>query len=97
MLECELTGTLPPTRLPEVVWRAGLDLNPLDVTNPADLAWLEALIWPEHAHRRDRLRAADRELGADYFGTRNDSKQRERYLIRQLEALGHKVSIEPAA
>ncbi len=38
-----------------------------------------------------------RELGADYFDTRKDSKQRERYLIRQLEALGHKVSIEPAA
>jgi len=35
-----------------------LDLNPLDVTDPADLAWLEALIWPEHAHRRARLRAA---------------------------------------
>ena len=41
-----------------MVWRAGLDLNPLDVTDPADLAWLEALIWPEHAHRRARLRAA---------------------------------------
>jgi hypothetical protein len=47
-----------PAGLPEVVWRAGLDLNPLDVTDPADLAWLEALIWPEHAHRRARLRAA---------------------------------------
>jgi hypothetical protein len=41
-----------------VVWRAGLDLNPLDVTDPADVAWLEALIWPEHTHRRARLRAA---------------------------------------
>ena len=28
------------------------------MTNPADLAWLEALIWPEHGYRRDRLRAA---------------------------------------
>jgi len=28
------------------------------VTDPADVAWLEALIWPEHAHRRARLRAA---------------------------------------
>jgi hypothetical protein len=43
---------------PEVVWRAGLDLNPLDVTDPADVGWLDALIWPEHAHRRARLRAA---------------------------------------
>jgi hypothetical protein len=28
------------------------------VTDPVDVAWLEALIWPEHAHRRARLRAA---------------------------------------
>lgn len=38
-----------------------------------------------------------RELGADYFETRTDSKQRERYLVRQLEALGHKVTLDPAA
>jgi hypothetical protein len=58
VLECDATGLTPPRRLPEVVWRAGLDLNPLDVTDPADLAWLDALIWPEHTHRRARLRAA---------------------------------------
>jgi hypothetical protein len=58
ILDCAATGMALPAGLPEVVWRAGLDLNPLDVTNPVDLAWLEALIWPEHAHRRARLRAA---------------------------------------
>jgi hypothetical protein len=58
VLSCAASGMAPPARLPEVAWRAGLDLNPLDVTDPADLAWLEALIWPEHAHRRARLRAA---------------------------------------
>ena len=58
VLDCAATGMAPPAGLPEVVWRAGLDLNPLDVTDPADVAWLEALIWPEHAHRRARLRAA---------------------------------------
>jgi hypothetical protein len=57
LLECAATGMKPPARLPEVVWRAGLDLNPLDVTDPADLMWLDALIWPEHAHRRARLAA----------------------------------------
>ncbi len=38
-----------------------------------------------------------RELGADYFTRRDDAKKREHYLVRQLEALGHKVTIEPAA
>ncbi|WP_091554579.1 DUF2332 domain-containing protein [Micromonospora pattaloongensis] len=65
VLDCALTGTTPPTRLPEVAWRAGLDLDPLDVTEPADVAWLEALIWPEHHHRRDRLRAAAAIAAAD--------------------------------
>jgi hypothetical protein len=58
VLDCAATGMVPPAGVPEVVWRAGLDLNPLDVTDPADVAWLEALIWPEHEHRRARLRAA---------------------------------------
>ena len=65
VLDCALTGTTPPTRLPEIVWRAGLDLNPLDVTDPADLAWLEALIWPEQHNRRERLRAAAAIAAAD--------------------------------
>jgi len=37
------------------------------------------------------------DLGSDYFARRDDAKVRQRYLIRQLEALGHKVTIEPAA
>ncbi|MBF9133545.1 DUF2332 domain-containing protein, partial [Plantactinospora sp. S1510] len=65
VLECEATGMAPPARVPEVVWRAGLDLNPLDVTDPADVAWLEALVWPEHTHRRARLRAAAAVAAAD--------------------------------
>ncbi|MET7836137.1 DUF2332 domain-containing protein [Micromonospora sediminicola] len=65
VLDCVLTGVAPPARRPEVVWRAGLDVNPLDVTDPADLAWLDALIWPEHRHRRERLRAAAAVAGSD--------------------------------
>ncbi len=65
LLECAVTGMAPPVRVPDVVWRAGLDLNPLDVTDPADLAWLDALIWPEHTHRRARLRAAADVAAAD--------------------------------
>lgn len=58
VLQTTLTGAAPPTERPRVVWRAGIDLNPLDITNTADVAWLDALIWPEHGHRRARLRAA---------------------------------------
>jgi hypothetical protein len=58
VLDCAATGVTPPAGVPEVIWRGGLDLNPLDVTDPADVAWLEALTWPEHTHRRARLRAA---------------------------------------
>jgi hypothetical protein len=65
VLDCAATGLTPPARLPDVVWRAGLDVNPLDVTDQADVAWLDALIWPEHTHRRERLRAATAIAAAD--------------------------------
>ena len=65
LLDCAATGLPTPACVPEVVWRGGLDLNPLDVTDPRDLAWLEALIWPEHSHRRARLRAAAAVAAAD--------------------------------
>jgi hypothetical protein len=65
-LECRLDNDVPvPSRVPEVVWRAGLDLNPLDLTTADDLAWLEALVWPEHEERRRRLTAAADLLRAD--------------------------------
>ena len=65
VLDCAATGVTSPVRLPHVVWRAGLDLNPLDVTRPPDVAWLDALIWPEHTHRRARLRAAAAVVAAE--------------------------------
>lgn len=56
---CATDGPVPvPDRLPEVVWRAGIDLNPLDVTSDDDVRWLSTLVWPEHDHRRARLAAA---------------------------------------
>jgi hypothetical protein len=59
VFSCAVTGPAPlPTALPRIVWRAGLDLNPLDVASDADMAWLNALIWPEQEDRRRNLRAA---------------------------------------
>jgi hypothetical protein len=66
VLDCAVTGPVPvPDRLPEVVWRGGIDLNPLDVRHADDLAWLDALVWPEHDDRRARLRAAAGIAAAD--------------------------------
>jgi hypothetical protein len=66
VLECELRGgASAPTRLPEVIWRAGIDLNPVDITDPENLKWLENLIWPEHEARRRRLHAAAAVVAAD--------------------------------
>jgi hypothetical protein len=49
-----------PTALPRVIWRAGLDLDPVDLSDPDQTAWLEALVWPEQTDRLAKLRAAMR-------------------------------------
>ena len=54
-----------PAAQPQIVWRAGLDLNPLDVADPDQMAWLKALVWPEQTDRGDRLDAAIRIAAAD--------------------------------
>lgn len=58
-LQARVTGSAPlPDAIPTVVWRAGIDLNPLDVRDSDAMAWLEQLVWPEHDARRERLRQA---------------------------------------
>jgi len=59
LLTADATGPLPvPPAHPEVAWRGGVDLNPLDVVDPDAMAWLENLVWPEQDERRERLRTA---------------------------------------
>jgi hypothetical protein len=56
---CRPEGPVPlPDALPQVAWRAGIDLAPVDLTDPDAVAWLEALVWPEDDDRLHRLRAA---------------------------------------
>jgi hypothetical protein len=58
-LRCEPRGPVPlPSRLPAIAWRAGLDLNPLDVTDDDDVNWLKCLVWPGETDREQRLEAA---------------------------------------
>ncbi|MGM7669516.1 DUF2332 domain-containing protein [Microbacterium sp. A93] len=59
VIECGLgPGLTAPDALPQVSWRAGIDLTPVDVRDQEATDWLEALIWPEHRDRRERLRSA---------------------------------------
>lgn len=58
VLRCDYEGEKPPRALPQVVWRAGIDLNPLDISDPDEFQWLEYLIWPEHDARRRTLEGA---------------------------------------
>jgi hypothetical protein len=58
-LACQPRGPVPlPDRVPMVAWRAGLDLNPLDVTDEDDVRWLECLLWPGEHGRGERLAGA---------------------------------------
>jgi hypothetical protein len=58
VLDSAWSGGRPPTALPEVVWRAGIDLAPLDPADPSDRAWLDGLVWPGEEGRRERIAAA---------------------------------------
>jgi hypothetical protein len=59
ILRCEPRGPVPlPPRIPAITWRAGLDLNPLDVTSDDDVRWLSCLVWPGEGDRGLRLEAA---------------------------------------
>jgi hypothetical protein len=58
-LRCTVGGPVPlPAAVPPIAWRAGLDLNPLDVTRDDDVRWLSCLVWPGESDREDRLAAA---------------------------------------
>lgn len=58
VLDSEPRGAPPHVVIPEVAWRVGIDINPLDIRNDADVAWLRALLWPEHTDRLALLNAA---------------------------------------
>jgi hypothetical protein len=59
-LDCELRGEkLPPLGPnPNVASRVGLELNPVDLSEPDNRDWLRALVWPGTHGRFERLEAA---------------------------------------
>lgn len=64
VLEADIVGSTP-LELPEVVWRAGVDLAPLDAADPRDRAFLTALVWPGETGRVERIEAALDIVAAD--------------------------------
>ena len=51
-----------PSRLPSISARVGLDRNPIDLTDPSNVRWLLACIWPGTG-RQERASAAMRAAG----------------------------------
>ncbi|WP_311259640.1 DUF2332 domain-containing protein [Microbacterium sp. WCS2018Hpa-9] len=58
VLQSRVDGHLPTMRMPDIVWRAGIDLAPLDARVDRDRRWLQGLVWPGEEGREQRVRAA---------------------------------------
>lgn len=57
-LQCEVRGDsqLPlGETFPQVADRLGVDINPLDLSDPDDVTWLRAVVWPDQPERLRRL------------------------------------------
>ena len=102
-LHCTTSGPVPlPATLPQVVARIGIDLNPLDITDPDDLAWLRALVWqgPVEGERLQRLDAAAAVAAQEppvlLTGDLVERLREPAEALRQREALRHKADMEYA-
>jgi hypothetical protein len=62
LVSAGLRGSAPAGRLlgavPEIISRLGVDLNPVQLADPGQRAWLEAFIWPEDTSGLATLRGA---------------------------------------
>lgn len=61
LLPCRLDDVNSvPAGMPQVAWRLGIDLTPIDITDADAVAWLRTLVWPgpDHDGRVERLDAA---------------------------------------
>ena len=67
-LSTQVRGIVPLPSLPtglRIAWRAGIDLNPIDVTDADAMRWLRALIFPEHLERHQEIEAGARIVRAN--------------------------------
>lgn len=58
-VSCDVTGGVPPIadRLPPLTERLGIDLSPIDLSDPSDARWLLACVWPDTG-RAERVAAS---------------------------------------
>ncbi len=70
-LSGQVTGAMPPTTLPGIQGRVGLDQFPIEVGDHLERTWLLSCLWPDDVERFERLllaaevseqRAAERQL-----------------------------------
>jgi hypothetical protein len=67
-VDTEWRGAAPPPdldALAPIAERLGVDLHPVDATDPEERAWLRALVWPEHVDRHAQLGRALDAVAAD--------------------------------
>lgn len=67
-IDTDWRGAVPPPdldALPPIRERFGVDLHPVDATDPEERAWLRALVWPEHVDRHVQLGLALDAVAAD--------------------------------
>jgi hypothetical protein len=59
-LSCDVRSGNPPIAQHHaaVEWRLGLDRSPIDISEPAEVRWLHACLWPSRVDRHQRLAAA---------------------------------------
>jgi hypothetical protein len=62
ILPCGFSGVWPGVEPDlDIVWRKGVDLDPIDLSNNEECDWLETLVWPGQESRLERLQVAIRE------------------------------------
>ena len=58
LLPSEVDDAFVPSAFPDVVWRHGIDREPVDVRDDTAIAWLRACIWADQLDRIERFEEA---------------------------------------
>lgn len=60
LIEADTRTPMPslPDRFPQVSFRMGIDLSPVDLSDDEEYRWMMALVWPDHTDRAELLAAA---------------------------------------